>query len=209
MIGVYDYTVILTYMSPVSAGIGMLFAVNGRFSAAVMMLILSGICDMFDGAVARTKKGRTEDEKAFGIQIDSLCDLISFGVAPAVIGYSIAPAANRFLFYAVEILFPLCGLIRLAYYNVQEANRQKQTDDKRRYFTGVPITTSAVLFPALYLFYGILPENVFAWVYLVCMAVLGVLFISPLKIPKPGAKAYPVFVILGLFVLSRFIFRWY
>jgi len=208
MIGVYDYTVILTYMSAVSAGVGMIFAVNGKFTMALMMLIISGICDMFDGAVARTKKNRTEDEKAFGIQIDSLCDLIAFGVAPAVIGYSLTEKSS-WICMAVEVMFPLCGLIRLAFYNVQEINRQKETSEKRRYFTGLPITTSAVLFPALYLLYGVIEDSVFAVVYVAAMAVLGILFITPLKVRKPGSKAYPVFVVLGLLLISRIIFGWY
>jgi len=207
MIGVYDYTVILTYMSAVSAGVGMILSINGYFPAAIGMLILSGICDMFDGAVARTKKNRTEDEKAFGIQIDSLCDLIAFGVLPSVMAYSLMGSCVVCL--AVMVLFPLCGLIRLAFYNVQESNRQKETSGKRKYYTGLPITTSAVLFPALYLLYGVLSEKIFSIVFVIAMGVLGVLFITPLKIPKPGSKAYPVFVVLGLLVISRFIFRWY
>ena len=86
-IGVYDYTVILTYMSLISAVCGMVFASQDSFTAAIICLLLSGICDAFDGTVARTKKDRTEDEKGFGIQLDSLCDVVSFGVFPAFLCY--------------------------------------------------------------------------------------------------------------------------
>ena len=81
-IGFYDYTVILTYISLISAFVGMCMASRGRFTAAILCLMLSGLCDAFDGAVARSKKNRTEDEKANGIQLDSLCDVICFGVFP-------------------------------------------------------------------------------------------------------------------------------
>ena len=81
LIGFYDYTVILTYISVISAVLGMVCAHRGSFGAAMLCLFLSGFCDAFDGTVARTKKNRTEDEKAFGIQLDSLCDVVSFGVA--------------------------------------------------------------------------------------------------------------------------------
>lgn len=80
MLGVYDYTVVLTYISLMISIGGMMFAVNGHLHLGVMCLAISGLCDMFDGKIARTKKNRTEDEKRFGIQIDSLSDIVCFGV---------------------------------------------------------------------------------------------------------------------------------
>ena len=77
LIGVYDYTVILTYLSLFSALFGMTQAGHGRYTLAVCCIMFSGFCDAFDGAVARTKKDRTEVEKAFGIQVDSLVDAVS------------------------------------------------------------------------------------------------------------------------------------
>lgn len=75
MLGVYDYTVILTYISLwISIG-GMMLSLNGHLDLAVLCLALSGLCDMFDGKIARTKKDRTEIEKRFGIQIDSCVTL--------------------------------------------------------------------------------------------------------------------------------------
>ena len=88
-IGFYNYTVILTYMSMISAVIGMIESCKKNMTAAIICLVISGICDLYDGTVARTKKDRTEDEKMFGIQIDSLCDVISFGVFPAVLSYNL------------------------------------------------------------------------------------------------------------------------
>ena len=66
MIGFYDYTVIMTYISVVSSMIGIFCAVTDHISAAVCCLAFSGLCDMFDGKIARTKKNRTEEEKCFG-----------------------------------------------------------------------------------------------------------------------------------------------
>ena len=87
LIGVYDYTVILTYLSLISSVFGMTQAIHGDYKEAIFCLAFSGACDAFDGRVARTKKNRTEDEKNFGIQLDSLCDVICFGVFPAMICY--------------------------------------------------------------------------------------------------------------------------
>ena len=62
--------------------------INGFARYALFCLAFSGLCDMFDGKVARTKANRTEDEKRFGIQIDSLCDVVCFGAFPMILCYS-------------------------------------------------------------------------------------------------------------------------
>ena len=94
MIGFYNYTVILTYMSLISAITGMTFAHAGMFGAAIFCLALSGFFDMFDGKVARRKKDRTDDEKLFGIQLDSLCDVVAFGAFPAYLSTAWASRAD-------------------------------------------------------------------------------------------------------------------
>lgn len=68
MIGFYDYTVVVTYISLISSIMGMFFAIDGKLPLAVFCLAFSGLCDMFDGKIARTKKNRTDDEKALGFR---------------------------------------------------------------------------------------------------------------------------------------------
>ena len=82
MIGVYDYTVLATYLSLAFGVSGILAAMNGGPYSALLCLMVSGLLDAFDGRIARTKKNRTEQEKRFGIQIDSLNDVVCFGVLP-------------------------------------------------------------------------------------------------------------------------------
>lgn len=86
MIGYYNYTVWLTFIGMLSSVTGMGLAIQGKIIPAVICLMFSGFCDMFDGIVARTKKDRTDEEKRFGIQLDSLSDIVCFGVLPFVIG---------------------------------------------------------------------------------------------------------------------------
>ena len=76
MIGFYDYTVVLTYISLMCSVFGITQAIGGHYRTAIICLALSGLFDMFDGKIARTKKNRTDDEKLFGVQIDSLCDVV-------------------------------------------------------------------------------------------------------------------------------------
>lgn len=182
-IGYYNYTVMLTYCGMLLAFFGILLSVNGYFRLAVVCLILSGICDMFDGAVAATKKDRTIREKRFGIQIDSLSDMVSFGVFPAVFVYYFS---EKSIFAGViAACYVLAGLIRLAYYNVlAEEKVQKDVKEKDK-FLGLPITTSAIFLPAFYVLaeFGMLGGAV---VFEIMLAVTAVGFLTPVEIRKPG-----------------------
>ncbi len=200
MIGFYSYTVILTYMSLASAIIGIFFACgmcgNTPHPAyAIVCLMISGLCDMFDGKVARTKKNRTEDEKKFGIQIDSLCDAICFGVLPAVIGYSVG--LNTPIDLPVLIIFPLCAVIRLAYFNVTEESRQKKTDETRKVYEGLPVTSVALIFPLIYSFQKDIGEY-FPCVYGSAMFLIAIAFITRFRIKKPGMKTMFAFIGVGV-----------
>ena len=121
-IGFYDYTVVLTYLSIVSAVFGMTLASKGHFFGAILCLLFSGLCDGFDGTVARTKKNRTEDEKNFGIQLDSLCDMFCFGIFPAMICYLLG--VRGVIGLSIVFFYCLCAVIRLAFFNVLEIKRQ-------------------------------------------------------------------------------------
>ena len=182
-IGFYDYTVILTYLSLVSAVLGMVCAHKGAFGAAMLCLFLSGFCDAFDGKVARSKKNRTEDEKANGIQLDSLCDVVSFGAAPAFACYCMG--MDTALGVAILCAYCVCAVIRLAFFNVQEAKRQQVESGSNKYYRGLPVTTSALIFPLFYLLRTLLPDKVFVVVLHILMAVTAFLFILDFRVKKP------------------------
>lgn len=189
MIGIYDYTVLLTYMNFISGILGIICATKGNIFHAIVLLMFAGLCDMFDGKVARTKKKRTIEERHFGIQLDSLADVVSFGVLPAIIGYMLgAPLI-------LVVLFPTAGLIRLAWFNVLEITRNSSEPVKA--YTGLPITSSAMIFPFLYMLKNVL-GNYFKLVYIIMMVVVGILFILRIKIKKPGFKTMIGFIIAGL-----------
>ena len=151
ILGFYGYWVILTYFSVIAAAAGIYNALNGNIKIAVVCLMVSGICDMFDGSVARMAD-RTDQEKGFGIQIDSLADIIGFGILPAVIGYAIFTGySGSGYFGAARIVtiisvYVLAALIRLAYYNVTEEELQSK-DEKRKYYEGLPVTSVALIVP--------------------------------------------------------------
>ena len=97
MIGFYDYTVVLTYLSLMSGATGIMLCLNGigHPYLGMFFLLFSGLCDTFDGKVARTKKNRTEQMKNFGIQIDSLSDLVAFALPVSEFPCSAMPCVCR------------------------------------------------------------------------------------------------------------------
>ena len=204
MIGFYDYTVIMTYISVVSSMIGIFCAMTDRIAIAVCCLAFSGLCDMFDGKIARTKKNRTDEEKCFGIQIDSLADIVCFGILPIVLGFKL----GMYHVYGVAILlfYGLAGLIRLAYFNVMEAKRQSETSEKRKYYQGLPITSMSVILPLLFVASMILPGYKWFVVLLhITMLAVGLLFILDFKFRKPTNRELVILVavvaVAVLFVL--------
>ena len=203
MIGYYNYTVWLTFIGMLSSVTGMGLAIQGKIIPAVICLMFSGFCDMFDGIVARTKKDRTDEEKRFGIQLDSLSDIVCFGVLPFVIGVCIG--AREWWQIAIMALFALAGLIRLAYFNVTEETRQKQTNEKRKHYLGVPITTSALTVPLLFCFRSLLGAH-FPLAYTLLLLVNGALFITPVQVKKPSKLGLLVMFILGLIFTAVMIF---
>ncbi|MBQ6797808.1 MAG: CDP-alcohol phosphatidyltransferase family protein [Oscillospiraceae bacterium] len=182
LIGFYDYTVILTYLSLLSAISGCVHAANGAFTAAIIHLILCGVCDMFDGTVARSKKNRTPDEKSFGIQIDSLCDLVSFGVFPALLCYHMG--MSRWIGQVIIALYVLCAVTRLGFFNVLEINRQKTEDGTNKYFRGMPVTMISFFLPLAYLIGLLLPTRANVAMIHVVMAAVALLFVLDIRVPK-------------------------
>ena len=204
MIGFYDYTVVVTYISLISSIMGMFFAIDGKLPLAVFCLAFSGLCDMFDGKIARTKKNRTDDEKAFGIQIDSLCDIVCFGIFPIILGYQLGMCK----IYSLMILafYGVAGVIRLAYFNVMEEKRQSETSENRKYYQGLPITSMSVILPLLFVASMILPGYKWFVVLLhIIMLAVGLLFILDFKFRKPTNRELVILVavvaVAVLFVL--------
>lgn len=184
LIGVYDYTVITTYLSLVSALTGLLQASKSHFTAAVLCIMFSGLLDAFDGAIARTKKNRTEDEKGFGIQLDSLCDVISFGVVPGFLCYYLG--ADGVLGHILVFLYVLCALIRLAFFNVLETKRQVTEAGSAAFYRGLPVTTIAIILPAVYGLRFVMEAQSFTAVLHVMLAVVSFLFVLDFRVRKPN-----------------------
>lgn len=183
LLGIYNYTVILTYFGMLVAYTGATYALRGDLRSALICLMVSGVCDMFDGKIASTKKDRTVQERRFGIQIDSLSDLICFGVLPAIIIYTVSEG-NSLSFY-ISGLYVLCALIRLAWFNVDEEERQSTQAGGREIYYGLPVTTSALIVPAAVGF-----GTKWGWpldkLGPVVLLVVACAFLTPFRLKKPA-----------------------
>ena len=201
LVGFYNYTVWLTYAGAAAAVCGIFFSAGGHPFWGVICLLFAGATDMFDGKIASTMK-RNESEKNFGIQIDSLCDLISFGVLPAAIGYGLGLSGG--FFYVSAVLYIICAIIRLAYFNVDEIMRQKNENGCRKTYYGLPVTAAAMLFPLIYGMKDLLGAALLP-VYQVALFAVAAAFILKFKIRKPRGAALWVIFALGLAVVALVI----
>ena len=194
MIGFYDYTVVLTYISLMCSIFGMTQAIEGRYKTAIVCLAISGLCDMFDGKIARSKKNRTYDERLFGVQIDSLCDVVCFGAFPAVICYLLG--VRGILGEVVIAYYCVCSVIRLGFFNVLETNRQLKEDGANKYYHGLPITSITVILPLVFLLNFFVTPELFRWILLITMFVVGTLLILNFKLKKPTNQQLLLMVVL-------------
>ena len=194
MIGYYNYTVILTYVSTISGFLGITYILNGNLKSALLCLIFSGFCDMFDGKIASTMKNRTSQEKRFGIQIDSLSDVICFGVLPSLIVWFCS--GGNLLYTAISAVYLLCALIRLGWFNVDEEERQTKEVGCREGYRGLPVTTSALgipLFIGLGNLFSLELGKVYPWILLG----IGIAFITPFNMKKPKLVGKIVMLLVG------------
>lgn len=203
MIGFYSYTVVLTYLGLASSAIGMILTFQGFAKYALFCLAFSGLCDMFDGKVARMKKDRTEDEKRFGIQIDSLCDVVCFRAFPMILCYSIGMRGPAGI--SILVFYLIAGVIRLAFFNVMEEKRQEETDEARKYYQGLPITSIAIILPLFCTLRPLLGHRFLSELH-ICILTVGLLFIINFPLRKPGWKMLTLLVAIVSCALIKIYF---
>lgn len=171
------------------------FIANEKVAELWAAFLLPGVAlifDALDGYIARLNKRR---QSLLGADLDSLADIVSFGVAPAVLGYTLGLRG----FWDVLCLtyFVCCGISRLARFNVTSAALTNQVTGKVKYFEGTPIPTSVLLVMLMAIIYRLgLTGDAFLggdWVFLkrvlhpfaLLFVVSGSLMISTIKVPKP------------------------
>lgn len=150
--------------------LAILVTFDGKYRLAAGFIILAVLLDSMDGKVARKLSASSD----FGRELDSLCDVVSFGVAPAILTYKVFLEGHLgYWGMFIAAAFALCGAVRLARFNVMNITT---------HFVGVPITFAGGFMSLLILFHKTLP-----WaIYPVAMALLAFLMVSTFKVAKLG-----------------------
>ncbi len=205
--GIFILPSLLTLTSIFFSFFGIVSAINGDYVLAAALILVAGFFDGVDGKVARLTKTTTR----FGLELDSLADVISFGVAPAILLYMWALAPYGRIGWVTCFVFVACGALRLARFNVQTG----YIDPKR--FNGLPIPAAAVMVGTTVLFchkVGLDPAN-FRIPVLILAYLLSFFMVSAVKFhafkdltlvkQKPFSSTVAFVLLLALIATSPFV----
>lgn len=188
----------ITSLSMFFGFLSMVWAVQGRFEAAALAIMLSALMDGLDGKVARL----THTASEFGVQYDSLADLVAFGIAPAMLMWRWQLESFGRVGVAVAFLYAACGALRLARFNVSASTAG------RRFFTGLPIPAGGCTVATYLLFSRMLTDgesSLVAGAALVITAGLGILMVSTVRYfsfkEYDYVRAHPFRVLVGVLIL--------
>ena len=198
-IGKYNKSLIVSYVGVFFAVLGMYFLAHATdIKVCMVCFLLAGVCDMLDGMVARMMK-RTKDEELFGIQLDSLADTIDFVIFPVFMGLTLG--FSEWYQVISYILLAMAGVQRLCHFNVLVINKKDKGPVK--YYSGLPVTSTSITFPIIYLISTILYKinndiNIFETLFTILTFASAFLFVLNIKVPKPRGKAYPIMGLLAV-----------
>ena len=167
----------ITSMNLVAGIVGVIFTLEGRLEWALPMMVLAAVFDFCDGLAARL----LDAHSAIGADLDSLADVVSFGVLPALMLYKVTPADAPAVLRYIPLFVAVMSAVRLAKFNVDE----RQAED----FIGLPTPSCAMVCGALAMFLhrnGGVPAGAGVWLLDVLAVILGLLLVS--EIPMFGMK---------------------
>ncbi len=172
-----------TLMNLFSGFLAIISISEGRLYYAAWLIVAAGLFDSLDGLMARLSNSTSQ----FGIELDSIADVVSFGVAPGFLLYNLGLSDLHFIGLILSALPPLCGAVRLARFNVEA------TETKGEIFKGLPTPAQALMIAAFYLtFYNRLAlfsdfENGITAVLIPLIILLSFLMVSTIPFDKvPG-----------------------
>ena len=185
----------LTAMNLVFGVFAVLTVFHGDFTLAAYFVVAALAADSLDGRAARYFGVSGE----FGKELDSLCDLGSFGVAPAAMAYMFALKDFGWIGYAVAAFFACCGAFRLARFNVNVST-------VKGYFMGLPIPCGGALVATV----TMIPQLLTGWLFVGFVVFVGFLMVSKVKYPDfkgHGEKIKPAPVVVTLMIVIAMVFH--
>lgn len=192
--------VLLSVLGLILSILSIIFSYHNYFEISVICFMYAGLADLFDGFIARKIK-MDNQAKHFGREIDSIIDIISFGVTPVVI--LIHSGMNSPVDYIIYIVYCLMATMRLAYFNVTAGDISK----KIKYYTGLPVTYVALILPITFLLKPLLEPEIFIYILRFLLVLIAFFFILKIKIPKPGGIFYIIFPLLAFLLTIFWIYQ--
>ncbi len=175
------------------------FSILGNYYAAMIGMIWAVAFDWADGLIARRMKGRTSKQGFFGGQLDSLIDIVNYGVSPAILLLSYGKFDPLFLFGAFIIIS--ASALRLSYFNTFGLSGGLK-------YTGLPLDNNNIILVFIFLFEGIFTGGVFSTILYISILGLAALNVSQIKTPKLSVKPINIFI-LAFYTLSvTVIYSW-
>lgn len=190
ILGVYNRAGVVTFSGLILALSACILSFNGRFELAVVCFMFAGLCDLFDGLVAR-KTNHTAMEKEFGFHLDSLVDIVSFGVTPGII--LLHAGFNDTLDHLLIVFLGCSAAMRLAFFNTTK----KDHGADLRTFIGLPVTYSALVLPVVFTVGTFMDPGMYTTMVRVTLLVLSLLYVLKIPVPKPGGVFYIIFPLIG------------
>ena len=174
------------------------YAILGHFPVAIIGMIWAVFFDWCDGIIARQMKGRTDEDRAFGGQLDSLIDIVSFGICPAILLLSYGKFSLWFLPGAFVIV--ATSAIRLSYFNIFGL-----IDDST--YMGLALDNNVIILAFIFLFDGFFSHAVFSAIIYTMFMVLAAFNLAPVRTPKFAGRWFYVLMVyaLGLTVIYGWI----
>lgn len=200
ILGAYNPACLVTLSGFLAAVAAIVLASAGRIEFALACLILAGLADLFDGMVAR-RLNRSEYEKEFGVQLDTVVDVVSFVVAPFVIALGAGLRSPPAL--VAMGLFVVAGAVRLAHFNTLSAEGADQSTHHR----GLPVTYTALIFPLLFLLREAVPAATFRLALGAAFPLIAAAFVMDVPVRKPRGAFYVLFPVLGVVLIAYWIWR--
>ena len=181
-----------------SAVLAIYFAIVGNFPAAMIGLVWSVFFDWSDGNIARRMKGRTDEQRKFGGQMDSLIDIVSFGICPAVVLMSYGDFSPWFIPGA--FIIAAAGVLRLSYFNVFGLAGKTS-------FQGLAIDNNGILLVLLFAINSFVSASSFTTLLYITIVALAALNVSPIKTPKLSSGGWYYAIVLYTFMMTS-LFGW-
>ena len=197
IIGIYNLPGIVTFSGLLFSIAVCILSYERLFFQAYIFFILAGLCDLFDGFIARQVK-LTTAEREFGVYIDSLIDMVSFGLVPVILLLHLG--SNQLIDYFLFAFYSCCAAMRLAIYN--QLRHSGQIDDHS--FFGLPVTYSPLVLSTLFVIGTFLHPLLCRILLRLTLLMLGILFLLKIKIKKPAIIYYLIFSLIG----SGYIIFW-